>query len=97
MIFLVEEETEEVVESKRLEKEGINAAESGDIMTALEFFNHAVQVAPNRASGYNNRAQALRLKGDIQGRDNVMRCIENACLVSRCHFSYELFSTNLDV
>ena len=67
-IFSVEEETEEVIESKRLEKEGVHAAESGDIMAALEFFNRAVQVAPTRASGYNNRAQALRLKGDIQSK-----------------------------
>ena len=70
-IFSVEEETEEVMESKRLEKEGVNAAESGDIMTALEFFNQAVQVAPTRASGYNNRAQALRLKGDIQSKKTL--------------------------
>ena len=73
MIFVfyflqVEEETEQVIDSKRLEKEGVNAAESGDIMTALEFFNQAVQAAPERASGYNNRAQALRLKGDVQGK-----------------------------
>ena len=43
-------------------------------MTALEFFNQAIQVAPERASGYNNRAQALRLKGDVQGNR-----IKNTC------------------
>ena len=50
----------------------MKAAESGDILTALEFFSQAVQIAPDRASGYNNRAQALRLKGDIQGKGNAV-------------------------
>ncbi|XP_077998331.1 tetratricopeptide repeat protein 36-like isoform X2 [Glandiceps talaboti] len=62
-----EEETEAVKEAKRLEIQGVKAAESGDINAAMEYFNLAVNVVPERASGYNNRAQALRLKGDIQG------------------------------
>ena len=67
MFYAVEEETPQVVEAKRLELEGVKAAECGDILGALDFFNHAIQVAPQRASGYNNRAQALRLQGDVNG------------------------------
>ncbi|XP_070560554.1 tetratricopeptide repeat protein 36 homolog isoform X2 [Ptychodera flava] len=63
-----EDETSEVVkEAKRLEILGVRAAEGGDINTAMEYFSQAIDVAPDRASGYNNRAQALRLKGDVQG------------------------------
>jgi len=40
----------------------------------LELFSQAIQVAPDRASGYNNRAQALRLKGDVEGNLKKM-CI----------------------
>ncbi|XP_062577848.1 tetratricopeptide repeat protein 36-like [Saccostrea cucullata] len=62
-----EEETDEIKVSKQLEIEGVQAAESGDIETALNSFSRAIQNTPQRASGYNNRAQALRLKGDVQG------------------------------
>ncbi|KAH3818354.1 hypothetical protein DPMN_119961 [Dreissena polymorpha] len=34
---------------------------------ALELFSQAITVAPEHPSSYNNRAQALRLKGDITG------------------------------
>ena len=55
-------------EAKRLEIEGVNAANGSDLGFAIEYFNRAIEIAPNRASGYNNRAQALRLKGDINGK-----------------------------
>jgi hypothetical protein len=51
----------------RLELEGAQAAEKGDIQLALEFLDQAVEVCPERASCYNNRAQARRLQGDTQG------------------------------
>ncbi|XP_053308460.1 tetratricopeptide repeat protein 36 [Spea bombifrons] len=50
-----------------LEKQGVEAAESGDAETALQRFNEAISLLPERASAYNNRAQTLRLKGDIIG------------------------------
>ena len=53
--------------AKHLETEGVQAAETGDVHKALDLFNQAINVLPSRASGYNNRAQALRLKGDVQG------------------------------
>ena len=46
---------------------GIKAAEANDINAALEFFKQAIEEAPQWASAYNNRAQALRLTGDIDG------------------------------
>ncbi|XP_060574585.1 tetratricopeptide repeat protein 36 homolog [Ruditapes philippinarum] len=62
-----EVETDEVKEAKRLEIEGVKAAESGNIDKALELLNQAVTIAPDHASSYNNRAQALRLHGDVSG------------------------------
>ncbi|NXG49549.1 TTC36 protein, partial [Psilopogon haemacephalus] len=58
----------ELLEQVRdLELQGVTAAESGDVSTALERFSEAVRLLPERASGYNNRAQALRLRGDVAG------------------------------
>lgn len=62
-----EVETEQVKEAKRLELEGVKAAESGNLDRALELLNQAVTLAPEHASSYNNRAQALRLQGDTAG------------------------------
>uniref|UniRef100_A0A8D0GF56 Tetratricopeptide repeat protein 36 n=1 Tax=Sphenodon punctatus TaxID=8508 RepID=A0A8D0GF56_SPHPU len=53
--------------AKDLELQGVSAAESGDLRTALESFALAIQILPERASGYNNRAQVLRLQGDVAG------------------------------
>lgn len=36
----------------------------------MQKFGKAIEVAPARASGYNNRAQALRLVGDVEGAMN---------------------------
>lgn len=65
--FFLEEETEDVKFSKQLEVQGVQAAETGDLEAALTFFSQAIGRTPQRASGYNNRAQALRLKGDVLG------------------------------
>nr|XP_025970084.1 tetratricopeptide repeat protein 36 isoform X2 [Dromaius novaehollandiae] len=72
----VQEEEEafapELLEQARdLELQGVSAAESGDVSTALERFSEAIRLLPERASGYNNRAQALRLRGDVAGADPV--------------------------
>ena len=60
-------ETPELVEAKRLEVEGVRAAEARDLHAALDLFNAAVRTAPEHASAYNNRAQALRLMNDTKG------------------------------
>lgn len=49
---------------------GVSAAEAGDLQSALQLFSQAVQILPERASAYNNRAQALRLLGDAAGKFN---------------------------
>jgi len=43
----------------------VKAAEEGNLEKALELFTQAINTAPSRASGYNNRAQTLRLLGRI--------------------------------
>lgn len=50
----------------QLEVEGVQAAEKGDIDKAIDLFGQAILLAPQRASGYNNRAQAFRIKGDAE-------------------------------
>uniref|UniRef100_A0A1W7RCT4 Tetratricopeptide repeat protein 36 n=1 Tax=Agkistrodon contortrix contortrix TaxID=8713 RepID=A0A1W7RCT4_AGKCO len=52
-------------QTTHLEAQGIAAAEGGDLELALEKFNQAIQLLPERASAFNNRAQALRLQGDV--------------------------------
>ena len=64
---LEQEETEADIQAKELEVQGVKCAENNDLDGAISFFNQAVTVAPNRASCYNNRAQALRLRGDVEG------------------------------
>ncbi|XP_060107616.1 tetratricopeptide repeat protein 36 [Heteronotia binoei] len=54
-------------EARALELQGIAAAEAGDPEAALESFSRAIQLLPARASPYNNRAQARRLQGDVEG------------------------------
>jgi hypothetical protein len=46
---------------------GIKSAEAKDLKRSLECFNHAIEVAPHWASSYNNRAQAFRLFGEMDG------------------------------
>lgn len=60
---------------------GVSAAETGDLQTALQLFSQAIQILPQRASAYNNRAQALRLKGDTAGMCNKF----NNNPFQRCH------------
>lgn len=52
---------------KALELRGVSAAEAGDLQGALQLFSQAIEILPQRASAYNNRAQALRLQGDTAG------------------------------
>lgn len=62
-----EDEVTNAAAAKSLEVEGVKAAESGDLDTAIGLFTRAINIAPKWASGYNNRAQAYRLKGDTAG------------------------------
>lgn len=67
MLFSDGFETEEVKQAKIFEIEGVHAAEQGDTLQAIDLFGKSINTAPERASGYNNRAQALRLSGDTLG------------------------------
>ncbi|XP_005109864.1 tetratricopeptide repeat protein 36 [Aplysia californica] len=74
------EETEAIKKSKELEVQGVKAAEAGDVDGAITFFGRAVVEAPDWPSAYNNRAQALRLKGDDEG---AKRDLEKALELSQ--------------
>ncbi|XP_053449749.1 tetratricopeptide repeat protein 36 [Nycticebus coucang] len=64
-------------EYKALELQGVMAAEVGDLNTALERFGQAICLLPERASAYNNRAQARRLQGDVAGAlEDLERAVE---------------------
>jgi tetratricopeptide (TPR) repeat protein len=54
-------------ELKALERKGVERAEAGDVTDAVALFTKAIDMAPNYASAYNNRAQARRLQGDLDG------------------------------
>lgn len=49
-----------VIDSKKLEIEGVKLTESGNFEEALVKFQEAALIAPNRPSIYNNRAQLYR-------------------------------------
>lgn len=74
--------TEFLKQVKELELHGVSAAEAGDLKGALQLFSQAIQIMPQRASAYNNRAQALRLQGDTAGTVPATNSIRN---LSRQH------------
>ncbi|NXT26157.1 TTC36 protein, partial [Syrrhaptes paradoxus] len=69
-----------LAQARDLELQGVSAAESGDVSAALERFGEAIRLLPERASGYNNRAQALRLRGDVTG---ALRDLDTAIRLSQ--------------
>ncbi|CAK8682292.1 tetratricopeptide repeat protein 36-like [Clavelina lepadiformis] len=52
---------------KELEREGVKLAENKKIVESLSCFDEAIQILPERASAYNNRAQTKRFNNDIDG------------------------------
>ncbi|KAG7217641.1 hypothetical protein INR49_021329 [Caranx melampygus] len=73
-------DTELLKQVKELEMRGVSAAEAGDLQAALQLFSQAIQILPQRASAYNNRAQALRLQGDTAG---ALKDLDQAVSLSR--------------
>ncbi|GLH01596.1 Tetratricopeptide repeat protein 36 homolog [Gryllus bimaculatus] len=65
-----DEDDKTLLPIKALERDGIEAAETGNFNAALKIFSKVIEAAPTRASGYNNRAQVYRLKGETE--DAVM-------------------------
>ena len=59
--------SEDIKQAKELEKKGVELAEAGNLNEAVVQFEKAITIAPNWASAYNNRAQALRLAGRNEG------------------------------
>ena len=49
--------TPSVVRAKEIELEAVQTAENGDLDRSLELLKEAMEIAPNYASLYNNRAQ----------------------------------------
>ena len=66
-LILIDESDGSSPLSKQLEIDGVRAAEKGDFAQAIDCFTQAIANAPRAASCFNNRAQALRLKGDVDG------------------------------
>lgn len=64
---LIEDVNVHEEEAIALEIDAVKEAENGNLSVAIEMLGRAIDLAPSRASGYNNRAQALRLKGDTKG------------------------------
>ncbi|KAL7752491.1 hypothetical protein RI367_002025 [Sorochytrium milnesiophthora] len=50
---------------KKIEVEGIAAAEKGNASDAIALFTQCIDICPQYASVYNNRAQAYRLSNDL--------------------------------
>jgi len=75
-----EAETEDTPEDlKILEREGMKAAEEGNVEHAIDMFTKAITKYPKVSSCYNNRAQALRLAGRI---DDALEDLNKAITVS---------------
>eukprot|EP01135_Chromosphaera_perkinsii_P008150 Nk52_evm1s1149 gene=Nk52_evmTU1s1149 len=55
------EPTEEEIEMKKMEFEGIKLAETGKFQEAIQCFDELLEKHPSYASGYNNRAQTFQL------------------------------------
>lgn len=62
-----EEMNDAVIESMELESKAILATQETNYNEALKLFEKAIDVAPSRASVYNNRAQTMRLLNDDTG------------------------------
>jgi len=77
----IEEEASspEAQKSKEFEVSGVKAAEVGNIVESIQLFTKAIEICPERASGYNNRAQAFRL---LQKVDDALADLNKAIELS---------------
>jgi len=73
----VEEDSKEILDA---EKEAVQAAEKGDLSSALTLFDKLVELNPGRPSSYNNRAQALRMVGRP---DSALKDLDTAIQLSK--------------
>jgi tetratricopeptide (TPR) repeat protein len=77
-----EELTPSVLEAKQIELEAVKTAESGNLDGSLDMLTRAIEIAPNYASLYNNRAQVYRLKNDVE---HALADIEKAIQLCNGH------------
>ncbi|CAH0715779.1 unnamed protein product, partial [Brenthis ino] len=74
--FVEDEDVTEIEkQSKSLGLQGVQLAEAGKLEEALVLLNKSVEVAPERASAYNDRAQLYRLMDRV---DDAMQDISRA-------------------
>merc|ERR1712203_801643 len=73
----VEKDSKEILD---MEKQAVQAAGKGDLKSALAHFDKLVELNPNRASSYNNRAQAHRLAGQP---DFALKDLQRGVLLSK--------------
>ncbi|TRY75778.1 hypothetical protein TCAL_07025 [Tigriopus californicus] len=72
-----EEDNPKTRESKALEQKAIAACDAGCYPKALELLAQALDVAPERAAIYNNRAQVYRLMNqDLEAKMDLNRAID---------------------
>lgn len=74
-----EESTEDILNSKALEVEGIKLTEHGDFVEALEKFNLSIEKSTHRPSPYNNRAQLYRFLNEDDSKLCVCVYFLNEC------------------
>ncbi|CAH2096484.1 unnamed protein product [Euphydryas editha] len=76
-----EDTTDADKKSKELCLQGVQLAEANKLDDALEFLNKGIDVAPERAPGYNDRAQLFRLMKRDDGTygliNNFIRVFKN--------------------
>lgn len=65
-----EGESEEILNSRKLELEGVELTETGKFGEAIKKFNEAIRITPNRPSLFNNRAQLRRFLGEDECKSN---------------------------
>lgn len=68
-------------EAIEIELEAITAAEMGEYQKAVDLFSRSIELAPNRAQAFNNRAQANRLLGNSDDRKIIMEAIQISVII----------------
>ncbi|XP_050351042.1 tetratricopeptide repeat protein 36 homolog [Nymphalis io] len=74
-----EDTTEKDEDSKALCLRAVNLAEAEKLDEALDLLNKGIEMAPERASGYNDRAQVFRL---MKRDDDAMKDIDHVLQVT---------------
>jgi hypothetical protein len=70
--------SDDELHARRLEKDGVTAAEAGKYDVALTAFNSAIERCSTRASCYNNRAQLYRLQHKNEGEFGCLFVVRHA-------------------